>query len=306
MHGTGRDDRQPALGGEGGEHVVVHGVERSAVVEELDGDAGCSEAVDERVELGARRGDVRPRRPRAGDGIRPGGIARRIAALQRRPHGTLAAPGEDHPVVAARGVAAAARVLGERVEVVDRSALLAARELRLGDGGGEAVVAGLAACEDEQVGALGVGHALLRAREPERQLGAEHRREAVRFSGLGQAHNTVEAVVVGQREPAEPEPCGLLQQFFGARGAVEEAEGGVRVQFGVGHDRGGIGLFDAGSTVGRPLGRPRGGVAPVGAGGRCGAGPIAVAQAALELAPRDRRVVPARHQGTLGGVRAVH
>ena len=292
MHGPRRDDRQPALGGESGEHVIVHGVERPAVIEKLDGDVGCSEPVDQRVELGARRGDVGVRRPRAGDAIRGRTVvtrARRGATLERRAHGAFAAPGEDHPVVAAR-------VLGEHVEVIDRAALLSPRELRVGDRGGEAVVTRLPAREHEQVRAFGVGHALLRASEVERKLGTEHGRDAIGLGRFGHTHDTVETVVVGHRKPAEPQPRGLFEQLFGARSAVEKAETGVRVQLGVRHDCRGVGLLDASTLVRPALVRPRGGVACITTERRARAGAAALAQVAFELAPRNRRVVPASHQ----------
>ena len=47
VHVAGRDDREAALGGEGGERVVVVGVERVAVVDELDVDVVAAEEPDE-------------------------------------------------------------------------------------------------------------------------------------------------------------------------------------------------------------------------------------------------------------------
>ena len=70
--------------------------------------------------------------------------------------------------------------------------------------------------------------------EPERQLGAEHRGHAHRPGRLGEAHHAVEAVVVGEGQGLEAEAGRLLGQLLGVAGAVEEAEGGVAVQLGVG------------------------------------------------------------------------
>ncbi len=47
MHVVGRHDGQPHPAGEVGEGVVAPGVQRIAVVEELDGDIVTSEEVDE-------------------------------------------------------------------------------------------------------------------------------------------------------------------------------------------------------------------------------------------------------------------
>ena len=77
--------------------------------------------------------------------------------------------------------------------------------------GGEPVVALFAAGEHEQVAALGVGDAVLRRAEPERQLGAEHRRRCSGvLGGLGEPHDAVEAVVVGDGEGVQPEPGRLV------------------------------------------------------------------------------------------------
>jgi hypothetical protein len=70
----------------------------------------------------------------------------------------------------------------------------------------------------------------------EGELSAENGREAVRTGGLGEADDAVEAVVIGDREPGEPEPGGLVGQLLGMAGAVEEGEVGVAVQLGVGRE----------------------------------------------------------------------
>ena len=58
--------------------------------------------------------------------------------------------------------------------------------------------------------------------------------------GFGHSDDSVEPVVVGEGEGVEAEPGCLLQERFGAGGAVEKTEVGVRVQFGVGNS---VGLF---------------------------------------------------------------
>ena len=205
VHVVRREERQPALARESGEHVVVAGVERVAVVDQLDVHGIPPEQPHEPVEL-ARRG------------IGPSAAsARRTAPLR-------------HPVSTAKCPSACC---GELVEVVDRPPLLGALQLRVRDGAGEPVIALLAAGEHEQVRADGVGLAVLRLRQLERELGAEHGLQLQRLGGLGEAHDAVEAVVVGDRERVQAEPLGLFGQLFGRGGPVEERERRVRVQLGV-------------------------------------------------------------------------
>jgi hypothetical protein len=207
VHRIRRDGRQAAPGREPREGVVVLRVEGPAVVEELHDDVLVPEAGDEPVEL--------VRRPR----LTPGD--------EGLPHGALAASGEHDPVAVGRG--------RELVEVVDGAPLLRlGGELRGRDGAGEPVVALLAPGQHDQVVALRVGVAVLGRAEAERELGAEHGREAGALGGLREAHDAVEAVMVGEGEPVEPEPHGLVDELLGRGDPVEEAEVGVHVEFGVG------------------------------------------------------------------------
>ena len=95
---------------------------------------------------------------------------------------------------------------------------------------------------------LGVGNACLRAAgQVEGELGAEDGGHAHGVSGLGEADDSVHAVVVGDGQGLEAEAGRLLDQLLGVRRTVEEAEVGVAVQFGVRHsplpaDDGGRGL----------------------------------------------------------------
>ena len=123
--------------------------------------------------------------------------------------------------------------LGERVEVVARLAFLAAGQVRFGQLAGQPSVAFRPAGQHQQVrsgriGVLGAGFV------GQRQLGAEHRAHAQFLGGLGEPHHAVEAVVVGQRDGAQIQPDGLLDEFFRGAGAVEEAVGGMGVELGVG------------------------------------------------------------------------
>ena len=83
--------------------------------------------------------------------------------------------------------------------------------------------------------ALGIGFAVRGAGDPERQLGAEDRREAVVARGEREAHHAVEAVVVGDGQAGEPEARRFDRQLLGMAGAVEEGEVGVAVELGVRH-----------------------------------------------------------------------
>ena len=154
-------------------------------------------------------------------------------------------------------------VRGELVEVVDRPALLGPAQLRLGDRGGEPVIALLAAGEHQQVAALGIGLAVLRLGQPERELGAEHGLHLRGLGRLGEAHDAVEAVVVGDREGVQAEPLRLFEQLFGGGRAVEEAVARVRVQLGVGQRVAGRARCCCG-TYGPRLQRPGRAVAAVG------------------------------------------
>jgi hypothetical protein len=233
------------------------------VVVELDGDVVGAEQGDEAVEFTARR-------------LR--------ALLQRLAHGALAAPREDEPMATGQ--------FGELLEVVARPALLAARELSGRDGRGEAVIALLLARKHEQVGALGIGDAVLRGTQAEGELGADDRGDTELGGRLGHAHGAVEPVVIGEREGGETEPCCLLGHAFGHRGAVEEAEARVRVQLRVGHDAL-RGREPVGPVVGLALVGPRGAVAAVRPGRGRRSGPRYVGETTLELRPGDGRVTPA-------------
>ena len=130
--------------------------ERVAVIGELDEHVLRTEPVDEAVELGCRR------RERLGRCV-PGTHGR----LQRAAHGALAAAGEDRPVAAGEP--------DELVEVVPRSALLLPAQLRVRQRRGKPMVSLLATGQDEQVRADRIRHAVLRCRQLERELRAEHR-----------------------------------------------------------------------------------------------------------------------------------
>ena len=255
---------QSVVGREPGQGVVGGAVAGLPVVDQLDGHRVVTEQRGEPVE-----------RTRRGLGASVG---------ERLADQTLPAAGEDVPVVAP--------LLGQLFEVVERTSLLVAAQLRLGDRSGQPVVALDAAGEHQQVAALGIGDALLRDGEPERQLGPVHgAQRRILLGRLGEAHRAVEAVVVGDRQRGQAEPHRLLDERLGVARAVEEAVAAVAVQLGVRHHRS---RRRPGTLVGlvlSPLAAERRAVAPVGpAGAHLARTP---GQPALELAPRDVRVLPA-------------
>ena len=143
------------------------------------------------------------------------------------------------------------QVVDETGRVVDGAALLPG-QLGGGDRRGDAVVALGPPGEDEQVLPDRVGLPTLRRGQAEGELGAEDCREVVALRGLGETWRPVEAVVVGQREAAQPEPDRLLDQLARTARPVEEGEVRVGVQLGVG--AGVLGAGDSGrSDVGLPL-----------------------------------------------------
>jgi hypothetical protein len=201
------DDVEVPLHGKGGEGVVARRVERVVMVEQLDDDVLATEAVDEPVQLSFRR-----------DG--PGFDER----LRHRP---FAATGEDEEVAPCE--------LGQPVDIVARAPLLATGEMALGDGAGKTRVAGRIPGDDYQVGAGRIGRPGARggrgglwckagAMAGEGELGPEDGGHPRLLCRLGEAHDTVEPVVVGQRQGVEPEAGGFGDELLGVRGAVEEAE----------------------------------------------------------------------------------
>ena len=185
---AGRDDGETVVGGEPGQQAVGLVGGRVRAGRELDSHVVDPEEAGQPVELLAGRG--------------------RAVGGQRRAHQPLAAAGQHQPVAAAP--------LGQLGQVVDRAALLVAAQVCVGHRGGEPVVALDAAGQHQQVVPLGVGHAVLRAAQPQRQLGAvdgPERGGGVGGRGLGQHRRAVEAVVVGDRQAVQPEPDRLLHQL---------------------------------------------------------------------------------------------
>ena len=98
---------------------------------------------------------------------------------QRLPDGSLAAAGQDHPVVAG--------LLRQLLDDIAGPALLIAAQLGFGDRSGEPVISLDAPGEHQQVLTLGVGYSVLRRGQSKRQLGAVDRAQVVRQRRLGEA-----------------------------------------------------------------------------------------------------------------------
>ena len=217
---VGGDHLHPGPGGEQGEGVVAVTVERVAVIPEFDEHPVPPERVDEPLEGPARRGGP--------------------LVEQRARHRALPAPGEDHPgVVGGAGPVAVEPHPGpgrlrQRLDREARAALLAG-QLTVADGPGQPSVAERPFGQDEQVLARGIGDPVGGAAGVEGELGAEDGRQAHREGRLGEPHDAVEAVVVGDRQGAQSEAGGLVGQLLGVAGPVEEREVRMAMQLGVRH-----------------------------------------------------------------------
>jgi hypothetical protein len=69
--------------------------------------------------------------------------------------------------------------------------------------------------------------------EPHRELRSRNRPDAEALAGVGELHRAPDAVVVGEGEGGITLSGGGGGQLHRSRGAVEEREGGVRVQLDV-------------------------------------------------------------------------
>ena len=221
MDVVGGDDVDAGSRRDLGQAVVAVAVDRVAVVPELDQHALAPERGHETVEGAARR--------------------RRAVAHERAGDVALAAAGEHVPRVVGRArrrmeVHGRARGVGQGVDVRTRRALLP-RELCGTDRRRQPRVPDRTFGEHDQVLTGRVGLGLACAVHAEGELGAEHSGKVVLAGGEREAHDAVEAVVIGDRERGEPEARRLRRQLLGVTGAVEEGEIGVAVELGVRHGR---------------------------------------------------------------------
>jgi len=126
----------------------------------------------------------------------------------------------------------------QRLDVVDRPALLAAGQLGGADHGAQPPVAFGVPGQDEQMAPFRVGRLTRVGRQADAQFRAEHCAQLRAAPvgepprGLRELRRPVHPVVVGEGEYLEPEPGGLGDQLAGGGRPVQEAVRGVAVQFG--------------------------------------------------------------------------
>ena len=145
----------------------------------------------------------------------------RPARGERGGHLPLAASGQHHPVTAVRA--------GQRGRLVDRAALLPARQLGGADHRTQPPVAFRVAGQHQQVTARRVGFAARLWRQAHTELGAEHRAQFAAAvteprRGLRELRDPVHPVVIGQGEHSKPEPGCLGDELVRGGRPVEEAE----------------------------------------------------------------------------------
>ncbi len=189
------------------EQVVVRGVQRKAVIDQLHHHVPAPEPVHQPRQLLERR--PRPRRRQ--------GVA----------HRALAAAGQHHGVTG--------QLVHHLVQVVDRPALLPAPQVRVRDHPAQPPVPRHLPRQHQQMPPRRIRNPVLRPRQPQAQLRAVHRAHPQLPRRVGEAHHPVHPVVVGQRERVQPRPRRLLHQPLRMRRPVQEAEVRVRVQLRIRH-----------------------------------------------------------------------
>ena len=192
MRVSGGNHAHPPTSGQIEERLIAGGIERVAVIGQFDKHIVATEQCGEPVELSCRS-----RKPFSSKGFGDT---------------TFTAPGENDPVTVVR--------LRQFFEVVDGPTFLLAGELRRADGHREPAVPFRVTRENEQMVTFRIGDAVLRRAQTETEFGTEHRADAEFTGRLGEAHDTVEAVVVGDGEGFDPESRRLFGKFFGFAGAV--------------------------------------------------------------------------------------
>ncbi len=147
VHVAGGHHAHVGQGRQPGQQVVALVVARIVVAVQLDHHVLMAEHLGQPAQL-------------------PPGRARAVGG-QCRGHRPLAAPGQHHPVAAVRA--------GQRAGVVNRAALLPARQLGGADRRAQPSVALGVPGQDQQVAARRVRRFVRPGRQVEAQLGAEHR-----------------------------------------------------------------------------------------------------------------------------------
>ena len=207
MGGGGGDDPETEPGRQLRQCGVALVVEGMPMVGQLDADPVPAEPVDQ---IGKR----------LFRGIR-------AAAGKRLADMAFAASGQDVPVPVGR--------LGQRVVVVAQDAFFAAGKMCRRQLARQPSIPLGTTGKHQQVRPTGIGF-LGAVAATEGQFGTEHRLHVEFLGRFGEAHHPVEPVVIGQRDGAQIEPGGLLDEFLRRAGAVEEAVRRMRMQLGVRDD----------------------------------------------------------------------
>ena len=205
VHVVGRDRAHPCPDGQLGESIVAHRVGRHAVVPQLHEGVLGAEGCDQAAQLPFRRS--------------------RTLRHQCGRHRSLAAPGEHRPVPPS----STRRRLGQISERHVRSPLLPCH-LRRRQQRRQPAIALDVASQHQQVPTGRIGGTGPRLGRVECQLCTEHRGQAQLPSGLGEADDAVEPVVVGDRQGVQLQASGLFGQGLGLGCAVQEGERRVAVQ----------------------------------------------------------------------------
>ena len=148
----------------------------------------------------------------------------RTAVHQRARHGPLATAAQHEPLARARR---------DLFEAEARRALLAAAQVGLAEHRRERAVALGRTREHDEVRAGGVVDPDAVVVGVDRDLGPEDRGQTEGPGRLGEAHDAVEPVVVGERQSREAEARAFGGELFGVARPVEEAEARVRVELAV-------------------------------------------------------------------------
>ena len=129
--------------------------------------------------------------------------------------------GENLPVTAGG--------LRQSVEIVARFSFHTARQMRCRDLAREPSVPLLPTREHEQMRAVRIQFTCPGSGRSQRQLSAEHGLDAERFGCFGKPDNSVEAVVVGDRNRFQAQTHSLFDHCFRMTGTVEKTEGRMRM-----------------------------------------------------------------------------
>jgi hypothetical protein len=210
-------DRQAGFAGQLAQRGVAFLGQRLAGVGQLDGDVVAAEPLDQLGEGGPGRVER--------EGAEP-------ARLERGPHRSLAAAGEHQPPPGA--------LAGELVPVIDRPALRLTAQMRAADHPAQRRVPAWVAGQHQQMPPGRIRHTRagrdrppglgLRQLDIDAQLRADDGGQPRLPRGGREPHHPGQPVVIGDRQPGQPEPHGFLDQLLRSAGPIQEGERRMGVQ----------------------------------------------------------------------------